>query len=135
MNGNRYSLSINGRQYEVEVYGRRGNTLSFCVEGQEFSVEVSQERGATRSAHAANDRPRTEQRERGSKEVRAPMPGIVSEVKTTEGTRVEMGDTLLVIEAMKMENPIKATRGGTIQRVHVSKGQEVLSGAPLITLE
>jgi biotin carboxyl carrier protein len=63
------------------------------------------------------------------------MPGIVSEVKTTVGARVEMGDTLLVIEAMKMENPIKATRGGTIQQIHVSNGQEVLSGTQLITLE
>jgi biotin carboxyl carrier protein len=63
------------------------------------------------------------------------MPGIVSEVKASEGALVQLGDTLLVIEAMKMENPIKATRSGTVKRVHVVKGQEVLSGAQLITLE
>jgi biotin carboxyl carrier protein len=135
MSGNRYTVSIHGRSYEVEVCGRRGNTLTFRVEDQEFSVEVSPVRGATRGSQAPSDRPRAGQRESGSKEVRAPMPGIVSEVKTTVGARVEMGDTLLVIEAMKMENPIKATRGGTIQQIHVSNGQEVLSGTQLITLE
>jgi biotin carboxyl carrier protein len=63
------------------------------------------------------------------------MPGIVSELKVAQGNSVQTGDTLLVIEAMKMENPIKSPRSGTIKELHVTKGQEVSSGAPLVTFE
>jgi biotin carboxyl carrier protein len=63
------------------------------------------------------------------------MPGIVSDLKVAPGASVQTGDTLLVIEAMKMENPIKSPRSGIIKELHVSKGQEVGSGATLLTFQ
>jgi acetyl-CoA/propionyl-CoA carboxylase biotin carboxyl carrier protein len=66
--------------------------------------------------------------------VRAPIPGIISEIKTSVGQAVESGATLVVVEAMKMENPIRAHRAGVVKEVHVTKGVEIPSGALLVTL-
>jgi biotin carboxyl carrier protein len=60
------------------------------------------------------------------------MPGIISEVKVREGQQVELGDTIVVIEAMKMENPIRAPRSAIVSAVKVAKGQEVQGGAVLV---
>jgi pyruvate carboxylase subunit B len=63
------------------------------------------------------------------------MPGIVSDIKIAQGATITAGDTLLVIEAMKMENPIKSPRGGTVKELLVKKGQEVAAGATLLVFE
>jgi acetyl-CoA/propionyl-CoA carboxylase biotin carboxyl carrier protein len=60
------------------------------------------------------------------------MPGIISEVKVREGQQVELGDTIVVIEAMTMENPIRAPRSAIVSAVKVAKGQEVQGGAVLV---
>jgi 3-methylcrotonyl-CoA carboxylase alpha subunit len=64
----------------------------------------------------------------------APMPGTVIAVHVTEGQTVARGDTLLVIESMKLETAIKALRDGTIATVHVATGQAFDRGMPLVTL-
>jgi biotin carboxyl carrier protein len=61
------------------------------------------------------------------------MPGIVSEVKVAPGAEVKAGDLLVVIEAMKMENPLKATSDAVVDTVRVQKGQEVSAGEILVT--
>ncbi|HEX9393001.1 MAG TPA: biotin/lipoyl-containing protein, partial [Gemmatimonadales bacterium] len=67
--------------------------------------------------------------------VKAPMPGLVVRVEVQEGQRVEAGAGLVVVEAMKMENELRATRAGVVSRVHVKAGQTVDRGVPLVTLE
>src|SRR5260370_36753080 len=67
--------------------------------------------------------------------VKAPMPGLVVRVEVQEGQRVEAGAGLVVVEAMKMENELRATRAGVVSRVHVKPGQTVDRGVPLVTLE
>ncbi len=66
--------------------------------------------------------------------VKAPMPGLVVRVEVEVGQQVEIGAGLVVVEAMKMENELRATRPGVVQTVHVSPGQTVDKGAPLVTL-
>jgi acetyl/propionyl-CoA carboxylase alpha subunit len=64
----------------------------------------------------------------------APMPGVVIAVHVKEGERVAAGDTLMVIESMKLETAIKAWREGSVAAVHVGMGQAFQRGAPLISL-
>ncbi|MBI3006567.1 MAG: biotin/lipoyl-binding protein [Ignavibacteriales bacterium] len=63
------------------------------------------------------------------------MPGLVVNVEVKEGTRVTAGQGLVVLEAMKMENEIKASSSGTVRAIHVSPGRVVEKGEPLISLE
>jgi len=98
--------------------------------GERFEVEVVDDR--TRQIQALTGaRPAPP----GSGVVRAPMPGLVVRVEVASGQRVELGAGLVVIEAMKMENELRALRAGVVAAVHVVAGQAVEKGAPLVTLE
>ena len=67
-------------------------------------------------------------------EVRTHLPGNIYEVLCAEGDRVKKGDTLIIVEAMKMESPIYAPEAGLVQSVEVAKGQTVGSGEVLVVL-
>jgi len=66
--------------------------------------------------------------------VRASMPGVVVRVDVEEGQEVSEGDTLCVVEAMKMQNPITAESSGVVRRVHIAKGDAVAGGDVLVSL-
>lgn len=67
--------------------------------------------------------------------VKAPMPGLVLEVAVKAGQTISKGDTLLILEAMKMENVIKSLGDGTVKKVHIKKGTAVDKGQLMIELE
>ena len=67
--------------------------------------------------------------------LKTPMPGIIVRVVAEEGTEVQTGDVLVVVEAMKMENEYKSTVAGTVRRVHVEPGQAVEANTTLVTVE
>ncbi len=67
--------------------------------------------------------------------VKAPMPGLVVRVEVSEGQVVEVGEGLVVVEAMKMENELRASSRGVVEHIHVSAGQRVEKGAPLVTIK
>lgn len=66
--------------------------------------------------------------------VKSPMPGNILKINVAPGQKVEEGDVLIVLEAMKMENEIVATKSGTVAQVAVSKGAVVETGAPLVVI-
>ena len=66
--------------------------------------------------------------------VTAPLPGTITEVKVTVGQKVKEGDTVVILEAMKMQNNIEAEISGTITEIHVSQGDTVMEGKPLVTI-
>lgn len=66
--------------------------------------------------------------------VKAPMPGNILKINVAPGQKVEEGDVLIVLEAMKMENEIVATKSGTVAQVAVSKGAVVETGTPLVVI-
>ena len=66
--------------------------------------------------------------------VETPMPGVIIEVSVREGQSVKAGDKVAILEAMKMENEIGATKDGVIAAIHVSKGASVNEGDPIVTI-
>lgn len=66
--------------------------------------------------------------------MKSPMPGNILKINVTQGQKVAEGDVLLILEAMKMENEISATKAGTIAQIAVSKGQVVETGTPLVVI-
>ena len=67
--------------------------------------------------------------------IKSPLPGVILEIKVKEGDMVKRGQTLLILEAMKMENDIKADRDGKVTSIKVSKGESILEGTDLIIIE
>jgi biotin carboxyl carrier protein len=63
------------------------------------------------------------------------MPGKVIDLKVKKGSKVKSGDTLVILEAMKMEQSIKASKDGVIDEVFISKGDQVENGAVLMVME
>ncbi len=124
-----YSLLVEGRSYPV-AFEPRPDGLSVTVESESYLFRVEDER--TRVARHLS-RGRTS-RDR-SKVVLSVMPGIVREVRVEPGAEVRAGDALLILEAMKMENEIRAVVDGVVKSVHVVPDATVNKGDRLVTLE
>lgn len=125
--GETFSLLVDGRSYDVVAEVEREH-VAVQLLGQRFVVHVEDER--ERAAHAvAGNKPG------GKQELRAAMPGIVIDVKVAVGDRVEEGRTLVVLEAMKMQNPLAAEAAAVVTRVLCKKGEAVAAGALLLELE
>ena len=140
---NTYIVTVNGISYTVEVKERRGTSLTFVIDQEVYTVEVESQ--PHRAPGAATVSPVSKQPSIRSStgtsaalsilEVRAPLPGIISDIKVAPGDTVQTGTVLLVIEAMKMENPIKSPRDAKIKAIHVSKGQEVGHNALILSFD
>jgi len=122
-----YSLLIDGVSYTAGVVDRDGASL-VDVDGESYEVAVEEQTRhiiRTRGGAAGGARSRT---------LTAPLPGKISRVAVRPGDTVQAGDTLLVIEAMKMENEFKASGAGTVAEVRVAAGQAVNAGDVLIVM-
>jgi len=108
---------------------RRGH-YDLSVDGFRIEVEALDER-----ARAIRELSKSTERPRGTARLAAPMPGLVVRVNVNEGDRVRAGQGLVVMEAMKMENELKASAAGTVRRVLVTPGSAVEKGALLLELE
>ena len=126
--GGFWSLLVGGVSYVAGVTEHEG-TIVVDVGGESYAIEVEETtRHAirTRGGGAAGGASRT---------LTAPLPGRVTHVAVRAGDRVGPGDTLLVIEAMKMENEFKASAAGTVAEVRVEAGQTVNAGDVLLVLD
>ncbi len=121
-------MLLDSRAYDTEVFRDNGRTSVFLL-GRRFDCVVEDERLATirevAGAAAVGS---------GS-EVRAPMPGLVVRIVKGVGEKVKRGESIIIVEAMKMENELPASDDGVIKEVRVEVGQAVDKGDLLITLE
>jgi biotin carboxyl carrier protein len=136
-----YQITVNGVVYSVILRERRGTSLRFVIDGVEHSVSVNMtpQLSTARSSSAVTAQPVASTAPQvaasaSSPDLCAPIPGIVSELKVCEGQAIQAGEVAVILEAMKMENPIKAHRSGTVSKIHVVRGQDVAHGTPLITI-
>jgi biotin carboxyl carrier protein len=138
---------LDGRGIELDVTPV-GAQLSIRVDGQVVDLTTEgtpPEIGAVASGHRSyvrveSERMRSAEQAKkvtatsGEKTVKSPMPGRVVKVLVSKGDVVEVGQGLLVLEAMKMENEVRARAAGTVAEVHVATGATVEGGAKLVTL-
>lgn len=118
-----YKITVNGQVYNVDV------------EEIGASAPVAAPAAPVAAAPKAAPAPAAAPVAAGAGEgVKAPMPGTILDVKVSVGQKVNAGDTLCVLEAMKMENEIPAPAAGTVAQVIVSKGASVNAGEVLVVL-
>lgn len=132
MDNGTFHLLHNGQSYHalLESVDYKTRLFTFRINGSLYTVKITdqyerliQEMGlSVGSAKQINH-------------LKAPMPGLVINVLATPGQMVEKGDPLLVLEAMKMENVIKALGAGTVKSIHVQKGTAVEKGQMLLEFE
>ncbi len=115
----------------ANVDGGAGSTLTVGLRGQQVPVRVEDSRKAVLAALGI-EAPRGPQ---GPLVVRSPMPGRVVKILVKPAERVAEGQPLLVVEAMKMENEMRAPRAATVSSLSVGEGAAVEAGAPLVVLE
>ncbi len=122
-------LLLGGESWTVAAESLGGSRWALGVAGERLEVEVVDERTGQIRALTGTGAGAL----RGGTVV-APMPGLVVRIEVEEGQRVEGGAGLVVVEAMKMENELRAPHGGQVERVHVRVGEAVERGAVLVTL-
>lgn len=126
----KYKVTLNNRVYEVEV--EMGQAMLI----DEYDAVAPAAPAAPTAVPAASAAPAAAPAAAlaSGEVVKAPMPGNILKINVAPGQKVEEGDVLIVLEAMKMENEIVATKSGTVAQVAVSKGAVVETGAPLVVI-
>lgn len=130
------NYSINGKDYAVEIIAIEGDRATVSVNGVEYNVTLpaSAAPAAPRAAAPAAAAPAAAAPAAGGANVVAPLPGTVLNIKCKVGDTIKASDTVVILEAMKMENAIPAGRDGRVASINVKQGDSVLEGDTLITL-
>jgi biotin carboxyl carrier protein len=123
-----FSIIMDNVSHDVLVE-ERDDIFEVLIQGRLFVADVEDERSqllASRRATATVDS--------GEISIRAPMPGLIVAIPVAEGQEVKAGQTVVILESMKMQNELKAPRDGVVQRISVEVGKSVEQNKPLITI-
>ena len=137
----KYQVTHNGKTHQVRLIERKGSVVVFEVEGQQHRVDVAPvlakfESGPSSRLAAPVSAPKSSTPAPSSPGgLHAPMPGLIVAVKVQVGDQVTLGQAVVVMEAMKMENNIGANCSGTVTEILVKAGQEVQNGSLLIKIK
>lgn len=143
----KYKFKIDGNPYEVNIKNLEDTTAEVEVNGVTYTVEFEKTTQISKTPRLVRPTvpPSTESTEtlkktakptdfKGAGLVKSPLPGVILRVNCKEGQTVKMGDNLIVLEAMKMENEIHADKEGVIKSIKVKEGDSVLEGDVLIEI-
>ena len=148
----KYEYKVKGVDYVVEIEDIEGNIANVTVNGIPFEVEMKQPvkvgkqkaklgTPAAPVAFPKADAPAATQEATpaaapaaNGKPVVAPLPGTINDIKVKVGDKVNVGDTVVILEAMKMQNNIEAESAGTIASINVNKGDAVMEGDTLVVI-
>lgn len=144
----KYQYKVQGVDYEVEIEEVEGNIAKVNVNGIPFEVELQQPINAAKhptivkpkveapkpvaAAPVAAAQPATAAGAGNAQ--KAPLPGTITSINVKVGDTVAVGDTVVVLEAMKMQNNIEAEYAGTVTSITVNQGDSVMEGAVLLTI-
>ena len=129
----KYKVTLNNRVYEVEV--EQGEAM--LVNEYELAAPAAAAPAAPAAAPVAAAAPAAAPAAgalAAGEVVTSPMPGNILKINVAQGQHVNEGDVLIVLEAMKMENEISATKSGTVAQISVTKGAVVETGTPLVVI-
>ena len=132
-----YKYKINGNTYKVTIGDIDENIAHVEVNGTPYKVEMEK---APKVVVKPVVRPTTPvvkpaAASTGKSGVKSPLPGVILDIKVNVGDTVKRGQTIIILEAMKMENNINADKDGKITAINVSKGDSVLEGNDLVIIE
>jgi len=139
-----FKFKINGNEYEVAINEVVENTAHIQVNGKDYTVELEKKadkpqpivrKPKVQTVKNEPVQPKTSVSSANIKSVLSPLPGVILDVKVKEGDKVAKGTTVLVMEAMKMENNIATECEGVVSSVKVKNGQSVLQNEVLIEIQ
>ncbi|MCM1290920.1 MAG: biotin/lipoyl-binding protein [Prevotella sp.] len=143
-----YKYKINGTKFTVGVGDLNGNEIHVEVNGTPYNVIIDEEGKPQAVTLKASKQPaaapRTETGAKviskpaastGGSTVKSPLPGTIMSFNVKEGDTVNAGDTVCVLEAMKMENDVHCSTGGTVKKILVSVGDAILEGTDIMVIE
>lgn len=142
-----YKYKINGNLYKVTIGDIEDNIAHVEVNGTPYKVEMEQQpvkqtvvKPVVRPVSTTPAAPTTQVVKpaavsSGKSGVKSPLPGVILDIKVNVGDTVKKGQTIIILEAMKMENNINADKDGKITAINVNKGDSVLEGNDLVIIE
>ncbi|MCM1490975.1 MAG: acetyl-CoA carboxylase biotin carboxyl carrier protein subunit [Muribaculum sp.] len=141
-----YKYRINGMKFNVEVGDVEDNHVEVIVNGSHYNVELEKDSKAASKINSVKPAaaPKTPSGEKviskpaassgAANAIKAPLPGTIMSFKVKVGDTVNPGDTVCMLEAMKMENDVKSTMSGTVQKILVNVGDSVLEGNDIMII-
>lgn len=139
-----YKYKINGNVYKVGVGDIENGIAHIEVNGTPYNVELEQEttvktvkapKTTAPQKTGASPVVKPSAAASGGHSVKSPLPGVILSIPVKVGDTVKASDTVIVLEAMKMENAIHAGRDGKVASINVNQGDSVLEGAVLLTID
>ncbi|MBI9062454.1 MAG: biotin/lipoyl-binding protein [Marinilabiliaceae bacterium] len=138
----KFEFTISGNKYQVHIKDFEDNLAQIEVNGTQYEVEVHQEMKKAKTPRLVRKEIQRKpgegfitKKSGGAATVKAPLPGNIFKILVKEGDTVAKGDTLLVMEAMKMENNVLAEKEGTVKSIKVAVGDAVLQNDVIIEME
>ncbi|MCF7919111.1 MAG: biotin/lipoyl-binding protein [Candidatus Cloacimonetes bacterium] len=136
----KYKLEINNKEFNTRIVDYSGNRVIVKVNGHDYEVNVTpEEKSITRVVRTRKDIPNLDVLHKSGKPetvaagtVTSPIPGLVISLKVSVGDTVQKGDTIIILEAMKMESEIASTASGTVKKIFVKEQQSLQEGDPII---
>ena len=139
-----YKYIIDGKEYKVAINDIVENIATVSVNGENFQVEREKEAEPEKKKVVLNKptaKAETEEITTSAANVntdnavKAPLPGVIREIKVAVGDEVNAGDTVVVLEAMKMANNLDAEKSGKVTAILVKTGENVLEDTALVVIE
>ena len=135
----KFSFKIRGHKYDVEVTNHNRNIVELEINGSQYMVELEHELQEKKTPTLVRSAVQTHKKitkkaNTGNYIVKCPLPGNIMSISVKVGDEINVGDKLLMYEAMKMENVVLAEKSGKITKINVSAGDAVLQDANLIEI-
>lgn len=143
----KFKFTINGNEYAADVVSIEENTAEVAINGVSYTVEIDQKVQTVKTpklvrtpavpstdSHPSVSKTSSPSGPKGTGSIKSPLPGVILDIYVREGDVVKIGQKLIMLEAMKMENNINADKEGRVASIKVSKGDSVMEGDILIVI-